>query len=285
MSTPLDFGTIGYGCWRFTGNSTQEADRLIRTALDQGLRLIDTADIYGFGEPKGFGGAESVLGDVLAASPDLRGQILLTTKGGIIPPRPYDSRRDYLMGALDASLNRLQVDHIDLYQIHRPDLTTSMADLAKTLEDMVKSGKVSAIGVSNFTASQMRALSAHLTIPLTTIQPEFSVLEQSALTDGILDFAEEISATVLAWSPLGGGRLFTEDGPVQQTVESIRKETGWTPTQIALAFTRAFGAQIVPLIGTQRESRIEEAAGAANITLPARAVYDLIEAYRGVSMP
>lgn len=281
----LDYRPIGYGCWRFAGNSVKQADALVRAALDHGMTLIDTADIYGFGEPSGFGGAESVLGKVLAASPELRNQMVLTTKGGITPPRPYDSSGDYLMGALDASLTRLKVDHIDLYQIHRPDLMRPMVELAQTLKAMIDSGKVGHIGVSNFTAPQMRALSAHLDIPLATIQPELSVLEQSAITNGVLDFAEEIGATVLAWSPLGGGRLFTEDGPVQRAVAEIGRDTGYTATQIALAFTRSLGATVVPLIGTQRQSRIEDAAGAAALTLPARAFYDLVEAYRGEPMP
>ncbi|GLQ22794.1 aryl-alcohol dehydrogenase [Algimonas ampicilliniresistens] len=285
MSKQLELGSIGYGCWRFASNTVQEADELIRTALDHGMTLIDTADIYGFGEPRGFGGAEAVLGEVLAASPELRGRMTLTTKGGIIPPRPYDSSRDYLMGALDASLTRLQVDHVELYQIHRPDLTTSMPALAETLQVMLESGKVGAIGVSNFTPSQMRALSAHLDTPLATIQPELSVLEQSPITDGTLDFAEEVGATVLAWSPLGGGRLFTETGPVQTAVATIGRKTGYTATQIALAFARSFGANVVPLVGTQRTHRIEDAAKAGQIMLPARDLYDLIEAYRGEAMP
>lgn len=281
----LKTSQIGYGCWRFATNTTQEADRLIRTALDHGMTLIDTADIYGLDAPRGFGGAEAVLGEVLAASPELRSRMTLATKGGIIPPRPYNSSHDYLMGALEDSLRRLRVDHIDLYQIHRPDLTTPMAALAETLDGMITSGMVGAIGVSNFTLSQMRSLSAHLNAPLATIQPEFSVLEQSALDGGNLDYAEEISATVLAWSPLGGGQLFTEDGRVQQAVAKIARDTGYTATQIALAFTRGFGATVVPLVGTQREERIEDAAKAADIVLDVRHIYDLIEAARGVSMP
>ncbi len=285
MNHQLKLGAIGYGCWRFAGNTMQEADELIRTALDHGMVLIDTADIYGFGEPRGFGGAEAVLGEVLAASPELRSRMALTTKGGIIPLRPYDSSRDYLMGALDASLSRLQVDYIDLYQIHRPDLTTPMSALAGTLQAMLDSGKVGAISVSNFTTSQMRALSAYLDMPLATIQLELSVLEQSPITDETLDFAEEIGATVLAWSPLGGGRLFTEDGPVQKAVAAIARKTGYTATQIALAFTRSLGATVLPLVGTQRTHRIEDAANAGDITLSARDFYDLIEAYRGKPMP
>ncbi|MGB6229067.1 MAG: aldo/keto reductase, partial [Litorimonas sp.] len=188
MSRP-DFGKIGYGCMGLVGHGLDEADRLIRTALDAGMALIDTADIYGFGTDPGFGAAEAALGEVLAASPELRDRMTLATKGGIIPPRPYDSSRDYLMGALDASLARLRVDRVDLYQVHRPDLLVPMADLAATLDAMVESGKVGAVGVSNFTADQTRALAAHLRAPLVSLQPEFSVLAQGALDDGVLDYA------------------------------------------------------------------------------------------------
>ncbi|MEL6688230.1 MAG: aldo/keto reductase, partial [Pseudomonadota bacterium] len=224
----FDFGAIGYGCMYLTSDERSESDRLIRTALDHGMRLIDTADIYGYGTDAGFGAAEERLGEILSADPSLRDRMILATKGGITPPRPYDSSRDYLMSALETSLQRLRVETIDLYQIHRPDLMIPMSDLAETLQIMIDSGKVQAIGVSNFTAGQMRALSAHLKTPLRTIQPEFSVLNQSALTDGVLDYSEEISADVLAWSPLASGRIFTENGPVQATLARIAADTGRT---------------------------------------------------------
>ena len=284
MSDP-DFGALGYGCWYLANVDASMSDRLIRTALDQGIRLIDTADIYGFGTPADFGGAETRLGEILSNDPSLRDRMILATKGGITPPRPYDSSRGYLMGALEKSLQRLRVDYVDLYQIHRPDLMTPMADLAETLQAMLDSGKVKAIGVSNFTASQMRALSAHLKIPLRTIQPEVSVLEQSAIADGVLDYAQEIGATVLAWSALGGGHIFTETGPVQETLSRIANETGLTLTQVALAFTRSLGAYVVPLIGTTKPDRIIDAAAGGARPLDARQLYDLIEADRGVPMP
>ena len=93
----VKLGAIAYGCWRISRSKTHEADRKIRTALDCGINIIDTADIYGFGEPRDFGGAEAVLGDVLKASSDLRGKMYLATKGGIDAVRPYDSTYDYLM--------------------------------------------------------------------------------------------------------------------------------------------------------------------------------------------
>ena len=276
---------IALGHWRFAGQNVETADRLVRTALDAGITVIDTADIYGLDRPGGFGSAEMLLGEVLARDPSLRGRFSLLTKGGIDAKRPYDSSRAYLMGALERSLGRLGVERVELYQIHRPDLTVSLAELADTLDAMVESGRVGAVGVSNFTPAQTRALAAHMDAPLATLQPEFSVLHQDPITDGTLDLAEELGATVLAWSPLGGGRLFTRDGPVQQAVRKIAKQRDLTPTQVALAFTRTVGATVVPIIGSQNPERIVEAVKAADLVLGGRDFYDIVEAYRGEGMP
>ena len=284
-TSDIKAGTIGYGCWRFADSSLQEADCKIRTALDCGMTLIDTADIYGLGEPRGFGGAEEVLGDVLKASPELRGQMILTTKGGIDAVRPYDSRYDYLMSAMEKSLTRLKTDVVDLYQVHRPDITAPMSETARALNDMIKAGKAKHIGVSNFTVAQTRALQAHLDTPIITLQPEFSVLQQDPITDGILDWCQETGATALAWSPLAGGRIFSDTGNVIETLDRLAKKYDATRGNIALAFTMGHGANVIPIIGTQKMNRIKDSAKAAYIPLTARDFYDIVEAYRGVSMP
>ena len=288
--TDITIGKIAFGCWRFAGHDVGTADTLIRTALDAGMNVIDTADIYGFSEfpdreDKGFGQAELRLGEVLSAAPTLRKQMILTTKGGIDAVRPYDSSYAYLMRAIEASLERLNTDYVDLYQIHRPDLTTPMAEVARALNDMVDSGKTRLIGVSNFTVPQMRALQAHLKHPITTIQPEFSALEQSPLENGILDFAEEIGATVMAWSPLAGGRIPTKEGKVQTVLDRIATAYGISRSTAALAFVRGFGADVLPIIGTQNPTRITESGYAAQVNLTGREIYDIVEAYRGEAMP
>lgn len=284
-SSDIKVGAIGYGCWRFAGSSTKEADSKIRTALDCGMTLIDTADIYGLGEPRGFGGAEDVLGNVLRASPDLRSQMVLATKGGIDAKRPYNSTYDYLMAAMDQSLLRLKTDYVDLYQIHRPDITTPMAETARALNDMVKAGKTKYVGVSNFTVSQTRALQAHLTTQLVSTQPEFSPLHQEPITDGTLDWCQESSATALAWSPLAGGRLFSEKGAIIDTLDRLAETHNSTRGNIALAFTMYHGADVIPIIGTQKTERIIESAKAAELPLTAREFYDIVEAYRVKKMP
>ena len=286
----ISIGKIAFGCWRFAGHEVSTADRLIRTALDAGMNLIDTADIYGLGEfsdrdDKGFGQAEERLGQVLAAAPSLRKQIVLATKGGIDAVRPYDSSYAYLMRAIEASLTRLQTDHVDLYQIHRPDLTAPMSEVARALNEMVDSGKTRTIGVSNFTVPQMRALQTHLKHPLVSIQPEFSALEQAPLETGILDFAEEIGATVLAWSPLTRGKIPTAEGPVQTVLDDIAKTYGISRATAALAFLRGFGADVIPIIGTQNPTRITGSGYAAQVNLTGREIYNVVEAYRGTEMP
>jgi len=286
----ISVGKIAFGCWRFSRHDLGTADRLIRTALDAGMNLIDTADIYGLHdfpdmETKGFGQAEIRLGEVLAAAPSLRKQIVLATKGGIDAVRPYDSSYAYLMKAMEASLRRLRTDYVDLYQIHRPDVTTPWSETARALNKIVASGKARTIGVSNFTVAQTRALQAHLHHPITTLQPEFSALEQSPLTDGVLHYAQEIGASVLAWSPLARGKIPSEDGAVQSTLDEIAIRYGTSRSVAALAFTRGFGANVVPIIGTQNPARITESGYAAQINLTGREVYDVVEAYRGAAMP
>ena len=281
----LTVGAIGYGCWRFSGSSLQDADRKIRTALDCGMTLIDTADIYGLGEPRGFGGAEEVLGDVLKTSPELRSKMVLATKGGIDAVRPYDNTYAYLMAAMDKSLTRLKTDHVDLYQIHRPDITTPMSEIARALNDMVSAGKTKHVGISNFTVSQTRALAAHLDTPIITTQPEFSTPHQDPITDGTLDWCQETGATALAWSPLAGGHLFSEDDAVTEVLDRLAETYKSTRANVALAFTMGHGADVIPIIGTQKTERIIDSAKAAELPLSARDFYDIVEAYRGVSMP
>ena len=287
----LTVGTIAFGCWRLPTSTMAEARTLIETALDAGLTLIDTADIYGLGQPLGFGGAETLLGEVLAASPSLRDRMVIATKGGIIPPRPYDSSYVYLMSAAEASLKRLGIEQIDLYQIHRPDLTAPIEDTARALNELVASGKVKHLGVSNFTIAQTRALQAHLDMKLVSTQPEFSAVCQEPITDGTLDWCSETSAACLAWSPLGGGRLATgnardeRERRVVDCLTSVAERIGSDLPATALAFTLRHQANVIPIIGTQNPARIRTAAMACDLDFSARDFYDVIEAWRGQPMP
>ncbi|NNE97018.1 MAG: aldo/keto reductase, partial [Acidimicrobiales bacterium] len=148
----FEVGPIGFGCWRFTNDKLDQAEAVLETALDVGMNLVDTADVYGFDwGGGGFGENEALLGKLIAANPSLRGRMVLATKGGITPPVPYNSSRDYLTGAVHASLERLAVEFVDIYMIHRPDMYTHPEEVAATLTALREAGKVREFGVSNFT--------------------------------------------------------------------------------------------------------------------------------------
>lgn len=290
---PLVVGAIpasalGWGMWRLTGSGA-ETRRLVETALECGLTLLDTADIYGTGEA-GFGSAEALLGAVLAQAPHLRQRMLLASKGGIVPGVPYDSRKDYLIRACEASLTRLRTDRIDLYQVHRPDLLAHPAEVAAALAQLHDQGKIGAVGLSNYSATQARALQRHLPFDLMSLQPEFSVLETAVLRDGIIDLAMEKGCALLAWSPLAGGRiadaaLDDRSRAVVDRLDRIAERENVSRAAVAYAWLLAHPSRPIPLIGTQKPERIRDSINALRVRMTAAEWYGLLEASMGSPLP
>lgn len=284
-----DVGPLALGQWRFTGEDTVAAQRLIETALDAGLNLVDTADVYGLDwGGTGFGSCEALLGKVLAAAPGLRARMVLATKGGIVPPTPYDSSPRALRRAVEASLRRLGVDVIDLWQVHRPDLLTHPADVAETLAALRAEGTIREIGVSNHTPAQVAALQVHLGFPLVTNQPEYSAAHLDPLRDGTFDACMRDGVVPLAWSPLAGGRLVSGEGirpELLAALDGLAEREGVDRATVALAFTLAHPARPVAIIGTQRPERVEGALAALDVNLDRADVYTVIQASEGVPLP
>lgn len=277
---------IAWGMWRLRGDDVAgaRARALIEAALDSGITLFDTADIYGFDRTGGFGDAEAALGHVLSEAPELRARMVVATKGGIIPGVPYDSSPAYLERALDASLRRLGVEQVDLWQVHRPDLLAHPQELAATLEKMIASGKTRAIGVSNFTPAQVAALESFLSIPLASTQPEFSPLHTDPLWDGTLDLAMARDHAVLAWSPLGGGRL-GQDGPVAALLAEKGAHYGVSVAAATYAWLMAHPARVIPIVGSQRVERIREARDAFKVEWTRAEWYAVLQASMGKKLP
>ena len=275
---------IAWGMWRLSGE-VADARVLAEAALETGITLFDTADIYGMARRDEAGDAESLFGRVLADSPGLRERIVLATKGGIVPDVPYDSSADYLDRAIDASLRRLGVEQVDLWQVHRPDLLAHPQELAATLERFVASGKARAIGVSNFTSAQVAALEHFLTIPLASTQPEFSPLHTTPLWDGTLDAAMARDHAVLAWSPLGGGRLTDGQSGAASLLAAKAEETGVSVAAAAYAWAMAHPARIIPIVGSQRADRIREAGGAYKVRWTRAEWYAVLQAATGEKLP
>ncbi|OYQ34339.1 aldo/keto reductase [Niveispirillum lacus] len=276
--------------WRYHGDDLGAATARCMAALEAGITLFDTADIYGFDHEHGFGAAETLFGRVLAANPGLRGQIVLASKGGIQPPIPYHQRGEQLIACCEASLRRLNVDCIDLYQVHRPDLLAHPAEVAAALDKLRQQGKIKAAGVSNYTPAQVAALAAHLPFRLLSVQPEFSPLHIAPLFDGVLDQALERNLTVLTWSPLGGGGLVrgaadARTARVAAALDIIAHRQGTTRAAVAYAWAMVHPARPIPLVGSQTPDRIREAADALKVEMTGADWYGVLVAARGTPMP
>ena len=284
-----EVGPISYGQWRYTTDDLATARGLIETALDAGMNLIDTADVYGLDwGGDGFGEVEALLGRVLTDAPHLRDRMVLATKGGIRPPTPYDSSAEWLTTACDDSLRRLAVDTIDLYQIHRPDLYSHPAAVAEVLTGLREAGKIREVGVSNHTIAQTTALQAHLPFPLATVQPEYSLLTLEPMFDGTFDHCAETGLVPLAWSPLAGGRLATGEGvdpELLAAIDRIAEREGVERSHVAIAFVLAHPSAPIPIIGTQRPERIVDTVRALDVTLDRSDVYTLVQASMGEPLP
>jgi predicted oxidoreductase len=266
-------------------------------ALESGITFFDHADIYG-------GGAcESIFKDCLAAVPGAREQIIIATKCGIRRGF-YDLSEPTIEACIHASLERLGVEYVDLYQMHRPDPLAHPEETASALKKLIADGLVRHVGVSNYYPEQVRALSAYMDgIPLVSNQISISLLRLDPIYegwdggDGVLDQCMGLGQTPLAYSPLGGSALsnndaIADDNPRKAKIEAVRKELGVqadkygaTAGQMAIAWLLKHPSGIIPLVGSNDPAHITEAVGAANIDLSREDWYKLWTAAWGRSVP
>ena len=279
---------LSLGCWRLTGPDDNNR-RLINTALDHGITLIDNADVYGLDwGGTHFGACEEALGRVFASEHGIRDRIILATKVGIVPGTPYNSSYEYIVSACEASLQRMNVEYVDLLQIHRPDVLSHPEEVATALESLKQRGLVRDCGVSNYSPSQTLALNAFMNDGLVSTQPEFSALHLDPMRDGTFDLCMEAGLTPLAWSPLAGGRLANGDSvppALLEVLDALAQREEVSRATIALAFVLAHPSAPIAIIGTQRPERIPELVSATTVTLSRSDVYSIIEASDGVPLP
>jgi predicted oxidoreductase len=283
------------GAWRFVdaGLDAGAVRNLVAAAADLGLTTIDHADIYGDYQ------VETLFGDALRAAPDLRRRLQIVTKCGIklvSPRRPehrlkhYDTSRAHITASVDASLQALGVERIDLLLLHRPDPLMDADETAGALDDLIAAGKVTHVGASNFAGAQFELLASRLRAPLVSNQIELSLLHPAPFVDGTLDDCQRRRIAPMAWSPLGGGRLFRHDDPVAGRVrgalEAMRAEIGaGSIEQVAYAWLLAHPARIVPVTGTTRIDRLREAAQSVRLSLDRQQWFALWEAANGHPVP
>jgi predicted oxidoreductase len=298
-SSGLVSSRLVYGCMRISGDNSpadrEKGKQAIRAAIEAGYTHFDHADVYG-------GGAcETIFAEVLSDMPLLREKLLITGKCGIrVPgdpiegnPKRYDFSRQYLIDCVDAILQRLGVDYLDLFLLHRPDYLFGAEDVAATLGALKEAGKVNHFGVSNFRPSQLTMLQSYCPMPLVANQVEINIDNMSAFADGTLDQCQQLNISPMAWCPMGGvvypawGHKLTEEqtGRIQSELALQAEKYETEPWIVILAWLLKHPAGILPIVGSTRPSRIRAATKSLKLEYTRVDWYRLLQAREGCEVP
>ena len=294
-----EVGRIGLGCmgmsWAYdeAGRDDTTSVDVIHRAIDLGVTLIDTADVYG---PYS---NEQLVGRALRGRRD---EVVLATKVGLLSDGQRhmhrNARPEYIRGAIEGSLARLGVNHVDLYQLHRVDPAVPLAESWGAMAELVAAGKVRAIGLSEPTLDEVKV--AQAIHPVASVQSELSLWTRGQLAD-VVPYCEDQGIAFLPFSPLGRGFLtgaitsaaelpegdmrrsmprfqgeaFDANQAIVGGVRKVAEQLGAAPGQVALAWVVAQGRYVVPIPGTKRMRYLEENAAAGDLELPAEARAEL----------
>lgn len=282
LNSDLNLSRIVYGMWRLgdDDNTTPaHVQAKIEACLAQGITTMDQADIYGGYE------AEEVLGNALKAAPALKDKIEIVTKCDIVAPagrysdapcKYYDTSRAHILASVDHSLRLMNIDKIDLMLIHRPDPLMDHAETGAALDEVIASGKVRAVGVSNFKPWDWSLLQSAMDAKLCTNQIEISLVAHEAFTNGDIAFHQQHGISPMAWSPLGGGSLLSQSSSqLREKMIEIAAETGTDAASVAVAWLLRHPAKIMPVMGTNTLSRIEKFSDALAVDMPRTRWYEL----------
>ncbi|MBL8066962.1 MAG: aldo/keto reductase [Armatimonadetes bacterium] len=298
--------SLAYGCMRiartwnpaeFTPAHEEAGRQSLMAAYETGYTFFDHADIYGRTL------CESIHGRLLAESPELRAKTLVATKCGIrFPGEPdpdsphrYDFSKSHIIESAERSRDRLQVETIDLYQLHRPDILMDPREVAEAFETLSHRKIVRFFGVSNFRPSMVDLLNANLDQQLLVNQIEISLGHPAPFEDGVVDNCMIHDLTPLAWSPLAGGWLADADADLSAKsqgqaalhalVGEVAERHNTSRQNICYAYLLAHPSQIIPIVGTTDPARIADSAKALDIALGREDWYRLHVAARGAPLP
>jgi predicted oxidoreductase len=287
----LELSELVQGYWRLAewGMNAQERLTFLKQHLELGITSVDHADIYGDYC------CEKLFGEALALDPSLRAQLQIVTKCDIkliSANRPehglqhYDTSAEHIYQSVNHSLENLGVDEIDVLLIHRPDALMNADEVAEAFQQLHKVGKVKHFGVSNFTPRQFELLQSRLSKPLLTNQVELNPLNFDVTDDGTLDQLQMLRTRPMAWSCLAGGRLFSSDDAqvlrVRHELEIIKDEIGAeTIDQVVYAWVRQLPSKPVPIIGSGKIERLQQAVSALQLKLSRQQWYRIWTASKG----
>ena len=284
---------IALGCLRISPLPGKAVNRLIHTALEEGITFFDHADIYGGGR------SEEAFGKVLKETPEIREKMILQTKCGI-GKGYYDASWEHIVNSVDGSLQRLETDYVDVLLLHRPDALMQPEKVAEAFSDLHKSGKVRYFGVSNHNAGQIellrRVLEQEIIVNQLQLSIAFTGMIDAGLNvninhepaydrdQGILEYSRLHNITVQAWSPLHFDQsdevfLDNEKYPVlNRMLSNMAESKGVSPSAIAIAWIMRHPAGIQPIIGTTQPERLRQICCAARIELSRQEWYTLYQA-------
>ena len=287
LNNEVSLSRIVYGMWRLGDDENTNPEHVrakIDASLDQGITSFDQADIYGGYE------AEEILGNALSGSA-LRNKMEIVTKCDIIAPvgryadarvKYYDTSRAHIMASVDHSLRLMGIDHIDVLLIHRPDPLMDHHETGAALDEVIASGKVRSVGVSNFRPYDWELLQSAMKNQLVTNQIELSVLAHDSFVNGDVAFHQRIGTPLMAWSPLAGGALFSGDHPdVMSALSKVASENNVDETAVAIAWLLAHPSRILPVLGTNSLERIKSMSAALDVKMDRQTWYEIYTAALG----
>ena len=288
------FSALVYGAWRMADGSDTSAPtalKKIKLCLDLGITTFDHADIYGDYR------CETLFGEALKLDPGLKHRMQIVSKCGIklissqYPARRvkhYDTSAAHIRYSVDNSLQRLGVERLDALLIHRPDPFMNAHETGACLDALVKEGKIAAAGVSNFSVTDVDLLQSAMQTPLVTNQLELSLLAQHAFLDGSVSQCQQHQIRPMAWSPLGGGRLFGDEAAalrLRPALQRIAQEHAVDVDAVAIAWLLAHPAGIVPVVGTNNLDRMARLGDALKVQMDLETWYALWTLAAGQEVP
>ena len=291
LNEQLSLSRMAYGMWRLGDDEDTSPARVqakVDACLAQGITTMDQADIYG-----GYM-AEEILGNALKGT-GLRSEIEIVTKCDIVAPagrhaqarvKYYDTSRQHITQSVEDSLRLMGIEQIDLLLIHRPDPMMDHHETGTTLDDLVASGKVSNIGVSNFRPWDMDLLQSAMKTRLVTNQIEISVIANDAFTNGDLAYLQRHDIKPMAWSPLAGGALFTDaNASLIAIMKRLGDKQGRDTSAVALAWLMAHPANIIPVVGTNNLDRLGALSTALDVEIGREDWFEIYTAALGHEVP
>ena len=283
----IDFSQIIYGMWRLADGEINDAKSVtdkINLCLDQGITTFDQADIYGDYS------AEALFGIALKEDKSLRNKIEIVTKCGIVAPcgkyadvpvKYYDTSKKHIDASVNASLKNMNIDYIDMLLIHRPDPYMDHNETGQALDTLIKSGKIGAVGVSNFKPHDWELLQSTMVNKLHTNQIELSLQSIDAFSNGDVAFHQKNASPIMAWSPLGGGKLMIESNQLTNKMDQIGSHYNVDRAAVAISFLLSHPANIIPIMGTNNIDRISRISDALKVKMDRITWFELYTAALG----